>query len=149
MSIIVDEENISYIPTDKNDLDLKKDLTLNNNRLNKQAHSICIKLFSDLIDVNKGNSSLKFFRENKTNISIWLFIIKSYSIRNSINIEDIAREIAPISKISKPSLRLILENAKKRGFIKFTHNQKDTRSWIIEPEEKTINEFQKWSKIFI
>ena len=38
---------------------------------------------------------------------------------------------------------------KKKGFIKFTHNQKDTRSWIIEPEEKTINEFQKWSEIFI
>ena len=149
MSIIFDKSNINYIPTYKNDLDLKKNLTLNNNRLNKQAHSTCIKLFSDLIDVNKGNSSLKFFRENKTNIAIWLFIIKSYSIKNLVNIEDIAREIAPISKISKPSLRLILENAKKRGFIKFTHNQKDTRSWIIEPEEKTINEFQKWSKIFI
>ena len=149
MSIIVNKNNINYILNDKNDLDLKKDLTLNNNKLNKQAHSICIKLFSDLIEVNKGDSSLKFFRENKTNIAIWLFIIKSYSIRNSINIEDIAREIAPISIISKPSLRLILENAKKKGFIKFTHNQKDTRSWIIEPEEKTINEFQKWSKIFI
>ena len=149
MSIIVDEENISYIPTDKNDLDLKKDLTLNNSKLNKQAHTICIKLFSDLIEMNKGDSSLKFFRENKTNIAIWLFIIKSYGIKNTINIEDIAREIAPISKISKPSLRLILENAKKKGFIKFTHNQKDTRSWIIEPEEITINEFNKWSEIFI
>ena len=148
MSRSIDENNINYIPTDKNDLDLKKDLTLNNSKLNKQAHTICIKLFSDLIEMNKGDSSLKFFRENKTNIAIWLFIIKSYSIKNSINIEDIAREIAPISKISKPSLRLILENAKKKGFIKFTHNQKDTRSWIIEPEEKTINEFQKWSEIF-
>ena len=149
MSRSIDENNINYIPTDKNDLDLKKDLTLNNSKLNKQAHTICIKLFSDLIEVNKGDSSLKFFRENKTKIAIWLFIIKSYSIRNSINIEDIAREIAPISKISKPSLRLILENAKKKGFIKFTHNQKDTRSWIIEPEEITINEFKKWSEIFI
>ena len=149
MSIIVDKNDINYSLIDKNDLDLKKDLTLNNKRLNKQAHSICIKLFSDLIEVNKGDSSLKFFRENKTNIAIWLFIIKSYSIKKSINIEDIAREIAPISKISKPSLRLILENAKKKGFIKFTHNQKDTRSWIIEPEEITINEFKKWSEIFI
>jgi len=145
----VDKNNFSLIPSNVKDSDLKKDCTLNNNRLNKQAHSICIKLFSDLIEVNKGDSSLKFFRENKTNIAIWLFIIKSYSLKKLINIEDIAREIAPISKISKPSLRLILENAKKKGFINFTHNQKDTRSWIIEPEEKTINEFQKWSKIFI
>ena len=149
MSIIFDKSNINYILNDKNDLDLKKDLTLNNNKLNKQAHSICIKLFSDLIEVNNGDSSLKFFRESTTTMAIWLFIIKSYSIKNTINIEDIAREIAPITKISKPSLRLILENAKKKGFIKFTHNQKDTRSWIIEPEEITINEFNKWSKIFI
>ena len=118
MSRSVDENNINYIPTDKNDLDLKKDLTINNNRLNKQAHSICIKLFSDLIEVNEGDSSLKFFRENKTNIAIWLFIMKSYSIKNLVNIEDIAREIAPISKISKPSLRLILENAKKKRVYK-------------------------------
>ena len=149
MSDFVDKNNISPIPSNEKYFDLKKDLTLNNNRLNKQVHNICIKLFSDLIEVNKGDSSLKFFRENKTNIAIWLFIIKSYSLKKIINIEDIAREIALISKISKPSLRLILENAKKRGLIKFTHNQKDTRSWIIEPEEKTINEFKKWSEIFI
>ena len=149
MSIIVDERDINYIPIDKNDLDLKKDLTLNNNRLNKHTHHVCIKWTTDLIERNKEDGSLNFFRESTTTMAIWLFIIKSYSIKNTINIEDIAREIAPISKISKPSLRLILENAKKKGFVKFTHNQKDTRSWIIEPEEITINEFKKWSKIFI
>ena len=149
MSDFVDKNNISPIPSNEKDFDLKKDLTLNNNRLDKHTHHVCIKLSTDLIERNKEDGSLNFFRESTTTMAIWLFIIKSYSIRNSINIEDIAREIATISKISKPSLRLILENAKKKGFIKFTHNQKDTRSWIIEPEEITINEFKKWSKIFI
>ena len=149
MSYFVDKNNINRIPSNKSDSDLKKDLTLNNNKLDKHAHHVCIKLSSDLIEMNKEDGSLNFFRESTTTMAIWLFIIKSYSIKNSINIEDIAREIAPISKISKPSLRLILENAKKKGFVKFTHNQKDTRSWIIEPEEKTINEFQKWSEMFI
>jgi DNA-binding MarR family transcriptional regulator len=149
MSYFVDKNNINRIPSNKSDSDLKKDLTLNNNKLDKHAHHVCIKLSSDLIERNKEDGSLNFFRESTTTMAIWLFIIKSYSIRNSINIEDIAREIAPISKISKPSLRLILENAKKKGFIKFTHNQKDTRSWIIEPEDITINEFKKWSEIFI
>ena len=149
MTYFVDKNNINPIPSNKSDSDLKKDLTLNNNKLDKHAHHVCIKLSSDLIERNKEDGSLNFFRESTTTMAIWLFIIKSYSIRNSINIEDIAREIAPISKISKPSLRLILENAKKKGFIKFTHNQKDTRSWIIEPEDITINEFKKWSEIFI
>ena len=80
---------------------------------------------------------------------IWLFIIKSFYLNKSINIEDISREIAPASKISKPSLRLILENAREKGFIKFTHNSIDHRSWIIEPENVTINEFKKWSEAFI
>ena len=149
MSSFNNKNKIRYIPSNEESVDLKKDLTLNNNRLDKHSHDVCIKLSSDLFEKNKEDSSLNFFRESTTTMAIWLFIIKSYSVRNAINIEDIAREIAPISKISKPSLRLILENAKKKGFIKFTHNQKDTRSWIIEPEDITINEFKKWSKIFI
>ena len=80
---------------------------------------------------------------------IWLFIMKSYALKKTINIEDIAREIALASKISKPSLRLILENAKGKGFIKFNHNKADNRSWVIEPEDITINEFKKWCEVFI
>ena len=31
-------------------------------------------------------------------------------------------------------------------FIKFTHNTTDSRSWIIEPEEISITEFNQWAK---
>jgi DNA-binding MarR family transcriptional regulator len=82
-------------------------------------------------------------------MTIWLFILKSFYEKKYIDIEDIARKIAPSSKVSKPSLRAILENGRKKGFIKFTHNKNDQRSRIIEPEAITINEFNLWAKIFV
>jgi len=114
--------------------------------LNNHSKKICSALLKDLIEVNQGNSSIKFFRRDLITMLIWLFIMESYSKKNIINIEDIARGISAATRISKPSLRLILENAKKKGFIKFTHNAKDNRSWIIEPEEIAINEFNLWTK---
>ena len=95
------------------------------------------------------HSSVKFFRKDVVTMTIWLFILKSFYEKKSINIEDIAREIAPSSRVSKPSLRLILENGRQKGFIKFTHNKNDQRSWVIEPEAITIYEFNQWAKIFV
>ena len=124
--------------------EIKKKITLD-------AHSIdvCDKFLVDLIQTTKGDSSIKFFRKDLVTMIIWLFIMKSYALKKVINIEDIARQIALASKISKPSLRLILENAKGKGFIKFNHNKADNRSWVIEPEDITINEFKKWCEDFI
>ena len=115
-------------------------------KLNNHAKIVCKTLFKDLIEVNKGDSSIKFFRKDLTTMTIWLFILKSYGDKKVINIEDIARGISKTSRISKPSLRLILENAKAKGFIKFTHNTCDHRSWIIEPETISINEMNEWTK---
>jgi DNA-binding MarR family transcriptional regulator len=128
---------------------LRKSIETNGSILDSKSFNICKKFLDDLIEVSKGDSSIKFFRKDLVTMIIWLFIIKSFHLGESINIEDISREIAPASKISKPSLRLILENAKEKGFIKFSHNPIDNRSWIIEPEEVTINEFKKWCEAFI
>jgi len=95
------------------------------------------------------HSSVKFFRKDVVTMTIWLIILKSFYKKKSINIEDIARKIAPSSRISKPSLRLVLENGKQKGFIKFTRNKNDQRSWVIEPEAITVNEFNQWAKIFV
>ena len=114
--------------------------------LDEHSKTVCAKLLADLIIVNQGNSSIKFFRRDLTTMLIWLFIMNSYSENKSINIEDIARGIASATRISKPSLRLILENAKQKGFLKFTHSIKDSRSWIIEPEDISISEFKKKKK---
>ena len=117
--------------------------------IRNHAKQICKNLLDDIFKFSKSDNSIKYFRKDLVSTTIWLYIMNSYYSKNIINIEDIAREIAPASRISKPSLRLILENAKIKGFIKFTHNSKDHRSWIIEPEEITINEFNEWSKVFI
>ena len=114
--------------------------------LEDHSKTICASLLHDLIEVNKGNTSIKFFRKDLTTMIIWLFIMHSYANKEKINIEDIARELASNTRISKPSLRLILENAKEKGFLKFTLNENDNRSWIIEPEIISIQEFNVWCK---
>jgi DNA-binding MarR family transcriptional regulator len=114
--------------------------------MEEHSKTICASLLHDLIEVNKGNTSIKFFRKDLTTMIIWLFIMHSYANKKKINIEDIARELASNTRISKPSLRLILENAKEKGFLKFTLNENDNRSWIIEPEIISIEEFNAWCK---
>ena len=114
--------------------------------LDEHTKTICATLLQDLIEVNKGDTSIKFFRRDLTTTIIWLFIMHSYANKKRINIEDIARELASTTRISKPSLRLILENAKEKGFLKFTLNESDNRSWIIEPEIKSLEEFNQWCK---
>ena len=114
--------------------------------LEEHAKIICATLLSDLIEVNKSDTSIKFFRRDLTTMIIWLFIMHSYGNKKKINIEDIARELASNTRISKPSLRLILENAKEKGFLKFTLNENDNRSWIIEPEIISLEEFNEWCK---
>ena len=114
--------------------------------LDEHAKKICKTLLLDLLEVNKGDTSIKFFRRDLITMIIWLFVMNAYSNKKKINIEDIAREIASTTRISKPSLRLILENAKEKGFLKFTLNENDNRSWIIEPEIISIEEFNAWCK---
>ena len=116
-------------------------------RLEADARQMSTKLLKYLILVNKSDTSIKFFTHDLITMMIWLFIMNAYADNKKINIEDIARAIAEGTQISKPSLRLILENAKEKGFLKFTHNQNDTRSWIIEPEATTIEEFNKFTRV--
>ena len=114
--------------------------------LDEHAKNISETLLNDLIKVNQSDTSIKFFRRDLITMIIWLYIMNAFANKKKINIEDIAREIATATRISKPSLRLILENAKEKGFIKFTHSTVDTRSWIVEPETLTIEEFNTWAK---
>ena len=119
--------------------------------LDPHSKKICDSLFYDITrpTYSGKESTVNFFRKDLVSITIWLFILKSYNEYKIINIEDIARELSRSIRISKPSLRLILENAKIKKFIRFTDNPNDNRSWIIEPEDITINEFKKWTQIFL
>ncbi len=113
------------------------------------SEKICTNLLKDIVDVSQQNNSIKFFRKDFTSMTMWLLIINAYFKNKKINIEDLARAVAPASKISKPSLRLILENAKHKGYIRFIKSENDQRSWNVEPEEVTIKEFKVWVKSFL
>ncbi len=113
------------------------------------ADTTCLNLLKDIVEVSQDNNSIKFFRKDLTTMSIWLLIMSANLKGQKINIEDIARAVAPISRISKPSLRLILEKAKHKKYIKFTKNLDDHRSLDVEPEEIIIKEFRSWIKKFL
>jgi len=114
--------------------------TINDNTASK----ICNTLLNNIFKICKDDNSLKFFRKDFESRTIWLHILKAHFAKETINIEQLARLIASTSTISKPTLRLILDNAVHKGFLKFVKSKKDLRSVNIELEDITIKEFKDW-----
>ena len=56
--------------------------------LDEHSKTVCKNLLADLITVNQGNSSIKFFRKDLTTMLIWLYVMDSYANEKKINIED-------------------------------------------------------------
>jgi hypothetical protein len=110
----------------------------------KIASDICNNLLSNISSICKKDNSLKFFRRDFNSRTVWLSILKAHFENQKINIEQLARSMAKTSTISKPTLRLILENAQHKGFLKFVKSKKDQRSVNIELTQVTINEFKEW-----
>ena len=108
------------------------------------ASKICNNLIKNIFKLCKDDNSLKFFRKDFESRTIWLYILKAHFAKETINIEQLARSIASTSTISKPTLRLILDNAVHKGFLKFVKSKKDLRSVNIELEDITIKEFKDW-----
>ena len=108
------------------------------------ASKICDNLLKNIFKMSKDDSSLKFFRKDFESRTIWLNILRSHFAGEKINIEQLARLIATTSTISKPTLRLILDNAEHKGYLKFVKSKKDLRSVNIELEDITIKEFKEW-----
>ena len=114
--------------------------TINDNTASK----ICNNLLKNIFKICKDDNSLKFFRKDFESRTILLYILKAHFAKETINIEQLARSIASTSTISKPTLRLILDNAVHKGFLKFVKSKKDLRSVNIELEDITIKEFKDW-----
>ncbi|MDC0328356.1 hypothetical protein OAN08_02350 [Candidatus Pelagibacter sp.] len=110
----------------------------------KVASRICNNLLDNIFKICKDDNSLKFFRKDFESRTIWLNILKSHFAGEKINIEQLARIVATTSTISKPTLRLILDNAEHKGYLKFVKSKKDLRSVNIELEDITIKEFKEW-----
>jgi hypothetical protein len=110
----------------------------------KVASRICNNLLDNIFKICKDDNSLRFFRKDFESRTIWLYILKAHFAKETINIEQLARSIATTSTISKPTLRLILDNAVHKGFLKFVKSKKDLRSVNIELEDITVKEFKEW-----
>jgi len=110
----------------------------------KVASKICNNLLDNIFKICKDDNSLRFFRRDFESRAIWLHILNAHFAKETINIEQLARSIATTSTISKPTLRLILDNAVHKGFLKFVKSKKDLRSVNIELEDRTIKEFKDW-----
>ena len=108
------------------------------------AINVCDNLINDVLKICEADNSLKFFRKDFASRTIWLLILKAHFQKKEINIEMLSRAIAKTSIISKPTLRLILDNAMHRRYLKFVDSKKDRRSRIIELEDVTIKEFKEW-----
>jgi hypothetical protein len=108
------------------------------------AINVCDNLINDVLKICEADNSLKFFRKDFASRTIWFLILKAHFQKKEINIEMLSRAIAKTSIISKPTLRLILDNAMHRRYLKFVDSKKDRRSRIIELEDVTIKEFKEW-----
>ena len=108
------------------------------------ASQICNSLLNDVINISKADNSLKFFRKDFASRTVWLFMLKAFFSQEKINIEKLARSLGSVSTISKPTLRLILDNAAHKGYLKFVKSKTDLRSVNIELTLITIKEFKEW-----
>ena len=108
------------------------------------ASKICNNLLKNVFKICKDDSSLKFFRKDFESRTIWLYILQAHFENKTINIEQLARAIATTSTISKPTLRLILDNALHKKFLRFDKSKKDLRSVNITLEDITVKEFKEW-----
>jgi hypothetical protein len=108
------------------------------------ASNICVGLLEDTLKISKADNSLKYFRKDFASRAVWFLILKAHFEKKDITIEILARAVAEVSTISKPTLRQIVDNAMHKGFIKLVDSKKDHRSMNIVLEEVTITEFKEW-----
>ena len=108
------------------------------------ANKLCTSLLKNVYEITEADNSLKFFRKDFASRTVWLVILRAHFEKQTINIESLSRLIAKTSLISKPTLRLILDNAMHKGYLKFIHSKSDRRSMNIVLEDVTVKEFKEW-----
>ena len=108
------------------------------------ANKLCTSLLKNVYKITEADNSLKFFRKDFASRTVWLVILRAHFEKQTINIESLSRLIAKTSLISKPTLRLILDNAMHKGYLKFAHSKSDRRSMNIVLEDVTVKEFKEW-----
>ena len=103
-------------------------------------------------DLNQSNSAyetVKFFRKDMVSVWIWFCVLEQYynNNNNNNNIENIMREI-PNEYASRPKIFKIIDDAVSKKYFKKIVDEKDKRKYNLFPTSQTIQEFEKWAKVF-
>ena len=102
-------------------------------------------LKNDLINGNLNRKSLKFFRNTNISVIVWFILIEGFYKRQDTNLESIIDEVNKLSKISRPTIVKILENAISLKLVIKEKSKFDARKMLFKPSSLTINEFEEWS----
>ena len=103
-------------------------------------------LKKDLIKSNSDFKSVKFFRKDIVSVWIWFVVLEQY-YNNNNNIENIISEI-PKEYASRPTIFKIIDDAVSKKYFEKIVDKNDRRKNNLLPTSQTINEFEKWAKVF-
>ena len=99
-------------------------------------------------DLNNGNTgSIKYFRLNIYSVFIWFQVLIYYYNKENLSTELLLKE-SFLTKISRPTVYKILDNAVAYGYLTKVVNNTDHRKFNIIPSKKTVNEFETWGQIY-
>ena len=102
-------------------------------------------------DLNQSNSdfeTVKFFRKDIVSVWVWFCVLERYyNNNNNNNIENILSEI-PKEYASRPTIFKIIDDAVSKKYFEKIVDEKDKRKYNLFPTSQTIQEFEKWAKVF-
>ena len=93
----------------------------------------------DLLSINK-------FRKGPMHYKLWLLILDNYL--NKINTTSESVMVHLSKNASRKTISLILTELENEQLIIRTKSISDNRITLIEPTQRTIQEFNKWIQIF-
>ena len=101
-------------------------------------------------DLNQSNSdfeTVKFFRKDIVSVWVWFCVLERYYNNNNNNIENILSEI-PKEYASRPTIFKIIDDAVSKKYFEKLVDENDRRKYNLFPTSQTIQEFEKWAKVF-
>lgn len=105
-------------------------------------------LKNDLVKGNGNKKSLKFFRSTNTSVLVWFTLIDYYYKNIELNLESLVDEVNKLTKVSRPTIIKIIDNAVSNKLVKKSKSIKDSRMVLFSPSTQTIEEFEEWSDNF-
>lgn len=105
-------------------------------------------LKNDLLKGNENKKSLKFFRNTHISVLVWFTLIDGFYKNIEVNLEFLVDEVNKLTKVSRPTIVKIIDNAISNKLVIKSKSTKDSRMVLFTPSTLTIKEFEEWSDNF-